>query len=121
MLVADVDAEARARLRHLHPAAEVASTADDLVDADLDVLSPCALGGAITAEVAARLTAAAICGAANNQLADPGLADVLAARGVLYAPDFLVNAGGVVAVGQEYADHGSLRRPHRPLAGPRDR
>ena len=49
-------------------------------------------GVAITAEVARTLQAAAICGGANNQLTDPGLDDVLAARGVVYAPDFLVNA-----------------------------
>jgi valine dehydrogenase (NAD+) len=109
VLVADVDPDAVARLRAAHPEAEVAASADDVVEADLDVLSPCALGGAITPEVAARLQAAAVCGAANNQLAVTGLDAVLADRGVLYAPDFLVNAGGVVAVGQEYADHGHYR------------
>ena len=51
------------------PEVEVADSADDLVEADVDVLSPCALGHAITPEVAARLTASAVCGAANNQLA----------------------------------------------------
>lgn len=106
VLVADVDPDAVARLRAAHPDVEVAASADDLVEADLDVLSPCALGGAVTPEVAARLTAAAVCGGANNQLTEPGLADVLATRGVLYAPDFLVNAGGVIAVGAEYAGRG---------------
>ena len=109
VLVADVNADALARLRADHPDAEIADSTDDVLTADLDVLSPCALGGAITPEVVTRLQAAAICGGANNQLTEPGLDDVLAARGVLYAPDFLVNAGGVVAVGQEYADHGRYR------------
>jgi valine dehydrogenase (NAD+) len=109
VLVADVNPDAVARLRAEHPDAEIAATADDVVEADLDLFSPCALGGAITTEVASRLQASAVCGGANNQLTSLGLDRVLADRGVLYAPDFLVNAGGVVAVGQEYADHGRYR------------
>ena len=107
VLVADVNPDAVARLRAANPDVEVAASADHLIEADVDILSPCALGGAITREVAERLTARAVCGGANNQLAERGLVDVLAARGVLYAPDFLVNAGGVIAVGAEYAGHGS--------------
>jgi valine dehydrogenase (NAD+) len=106
VLVADVDPAALDRLRSQHPDAEIAASPDDIIDADLDVFSPCALGGAVTSEVAQRLSAAAICGGANNQLSGPHLDEDLAARGVLYAPDFLVNAGGVVAVGQEWADRG---------------
>ena len=89
------------------PEAEIAASADEVVDAELDAFSPCALGGAVTREVADRLSARAVCGAANNQLADPGLVDVLAGRGILFAPDFLVNAGGVIAVGAEYAGRGT--------------
>jgi valine dehydrogenase (NAD+) len=107
VLVADVNPEAVARLRAAVPGAEIAASSDDVVAADLDILSPCALGGAITREVAEHLTAAAVCGAANNQLAESDLVNVLAARGVLFAPDFLVNAGGVIAVGAEYAGRGS--------------
>ncbi len=106
VLVADIDPEAIEHLRALHPQVEVAASPDDLVEADVDILSPCALGGAITGDIAQRLTARAVCGGANNQLAEHALVDVLAARGVLYAPDFLVNAGGVIAVGQEFADRG---------------
>ena len=107
VLIADPNDAALRRLRATHPEVEVAETAAEVASADLDLFSPCAMGGAITAEVARTLQAAAICGGANNQLTDPGLDDVLAARGVVYAPDFLVNAGGVVAVGQEYADRGA--------------
>jgi valine dehydrogenase (NAD+) len=106
VLVYDVDPDALARVQAEHPGVEVAASEEELLEADLDVVSPCALGGAISAEVVDRLQAAAVCGGANNQLAEPGLDEVLAARGVLYAPDFLVNAGGVVAVGQEWADRG---------------
>ena len=106
VLVADTGADALARLLAAHPEVEVARDPDDVLVADVDVVSPCALGGIITADVVPALQAAAVCGGANNQLADDGLAEVLAARGVVYAPDFLVNAGGVIAVGAEYAGRG---------------
>ncbi|MFN8168712.1 MAG: Glu/Leu/Phe/Val dehydrogenase dimerization domain-containing protein [Candidatus Nanopelagicales bacterium] len=106
VVVGDVDAEAVARLAAQHPGIEVADP-DDLVETEADVLVPCALGGIVTAQSVDRLAAAAVCGGANNQLADPSLADRLAARGVLYTPDFLVNAGGVIAVGEEYAGRGT--------------
>jgi valine dehydrogenase (NAD+) len=102
VLVADVDPDAVARVVREVPGTEVAADAEAVLAAELDVLAPCALGGAITAEVAGRLRARAVCGGANNQLAEHGLVDVLAARGVLYAPDFLVNAGGVIAVAEEF-------------------
>ena len=111
VLVADVDADAIARLRAACPEVEVATDADAVVSAELDIFSPCALGGAVTREVAGRLRAQAICGAANNQLAEPDLVDVLEARGVLVAPDFVVNAGGVIAVGGEYAGRGRYDEP----------
>jgi valine dehydrogenase (NAD+) len=106
VLAADPDADALARLRAAHPDVEVAPEAHDVLVADVDVVSPCALGGIITADVVSALQAAAICGGANNQLADESLATALAVRGVVYAPDFLVNAGGVIAVGAEYAGRG---------------
>lgn len=106
VLAADVDPAALDRLRAEHPGAEVVTDPDALVEADVDVLAPCALGGSLTADVVERLTAQAVCGGANNQLAEHGLVDRLADRGILFAPDFLVNAGGVVAVGEEYAARG---------------
>jgi valine dehydrogenase (NAD+) len=106
VLVADVNPDAIARLRSAVPEAEVADSPEAVTAADLDIFSPCALGGAVTREVAGRLQAQAVCGAANNQLVERELADVLADRGVLFAPDFLVNAGGVIAVGGEYAGQG---------------
>jgi leucine dehydrogenase len=72
---------------------------------DCDVLAPCALGGAITAESVSRLGCAIVCGAANNQLASQRLAATLDARGVLYAPDFLANAGGLINVFREIAGY----------------
>jgi leucine dehydrogenase len=69
--------------------------------AGVDVVCPCALGGSIDEQLCGELRAKVICGSANNQLADDRLADALADRGVLYAPDFIVNAGGLISVAAE--------------------
>ena len=85
------------------------ATTEELLARPLDVFSPNAMGGAITLEVARSLDTAIVCGGANNQLADPEAGQILADRGVLYAPDFCVNAGGVIQVADEL--HGfSLER-----------
>lgn len=95
VLVSDVD-RARAEavgVRVLAP--------DAVFDEECDVLAPCALGGVLTVERAQRLLARVVCGAANNQLADDVAGDVLAQRGVVNAPDFVVNAGGIINIAQE--------------------
>ncbi len=101
VVVADVDPGAVRAVSTAHESVEVAADTAALLAADLDVYAPCALGGAVDAHVAATLQARIVCGAANNQLAAPGLDEVLAARGVLYAPDYVVNAGGLVQVADE--------------------
>ena len=66
--------------------------------------APCALGGALDDATVGRLSAAVVCGAANNQLVREGAggsADLLQERGILYAPDFVVNSGGVIQVADE--------------------
>jgi leucine dehydrogenase len=81
--------------------------------ADAEILAPCALGGVIDEDLVGRLRCRAICGSANNQLAHEGVADLLATRGILYAPDFVVNAGGLINVSMELGgyDRGqALRR-----------
>jgi glutamate dehydrogenase/leucine dehydrogenase len=62
-----------------------------------DIFSPCALGGVLDADSIARLDVAVVCGAANNQLAAPGVDARLRARGVWYVPDYVANAGGVIS------------------------
>ncbi len=101
VVVCDVDPEAVRRLQQAHPEIEAVRDTDELVRSDLDVYSPCALGHALTDEVVDVLQAAIVCGGANNQLADPALAGRLAERDVLYLPDFMVNAGGVIQVADE--------------------
>jgi leucine dehydrogenase len=79
---------------------------EDAMLAPCDVLAPCALGGAIDAANVDRLECEIVCGSANNQLADDGLADRLDAREILYAPDFIANAGGLINVYRELRGYG---------------
>ena len=72
--------------------------AADAMSADCDVLAPCALGGAINPDTIGELRCEIVCGSANNVLASDSLADVLADRDILYAPDFIANAGGLINV-----------------------
>lgn len=73
-----------------------------IYDAQVDVFAPCALGGALDPETAQRLRAKVVCGGANNQLAMPEVGQILSDRDILYAPDYLVNAGGIINVAGEY-------------------
>jgi leucine dehydrogenase len=70
--------------------------ADEVVDVECDVFSPCATGGVLSKDTIARLRCRVVAGAANNQLAQPNDAERMAARGILYAPDYVVNAGGII-------------------------
>ena len=101
VVVTDVDASAVATLQGTLPQVEAVAGTDDLVREDLDVYAPCALGAALDDQTVQALKATVVCGAANNQLAHPGTEDALAARGVLYCPDYLVNSGGVIQVADE--------------------
>jgi valine dehydrogenase (NAD+) len=101
VVVTDVREEAVRRVRAAHPGVEAVADAEALIRADLDVYAPCALGGALDDTTVPVLTAGIVCGAANNQLAHPGVEKDLADRGILYAPDYVVNAGGVIQVADE--------------------
>lgn len=101
VIICDVAAAAVERVRTEHPAAEVAASRAELAAGQLDIYSPCALGGSITDDMITALTARIICGGANNQLAQPGIEKQLADRGIVYVPDYLVNAGGVIQVADE--------------------
>ena len=94
--------------------AEPLSTARALEE-DCDILAPCALGGVLNEKTIPRLQCRAVCGAANNQLADASDDDALAGRGILYAPDFVVNAGGIINLAEEFAGYDRERaRKHTP-------
>jgi len=77
---------------------------DAAIEAPCDVLAPCALGGVVTENAAPRLRARIVCGSANNQLATPAAGDLLAARGVVFAPDYLVNAGALIRGAEFFLD-----------------
>lgn len=89
---------------------------DAVFEADMDIFAPCALGGILTDDTATRLTAGLVCGAANNQLATPDVAEVLRARHIQYLPDYVVNAGGIISVAGEIHKAGPGFREER-LAG----
>ncbi|WP_069813920.1 Leu/Phe/Val dehydrogenase [Streptomyces sp. TP-A0874] len=101
VVITDVRAESVDAIRADHPEVRAVADTDALIRSDIDIYAPCALGGALDDATVAALTARIVCGAANNQLAHPGVEKDLADRGILYAPDYLVNSGGVIQVADE--------------------
>jgi leucine dehydrogenase len=102
--IADVD---RARAENL--AAETGGkvvTPDDILFLEADVVSPCALGAILTEQTIGRLNTPIVAGGANNQLATAEDGSRLQARGILYAPDYVINAGGIINVSTEYLGDG---------------
>jgi leucine dehydrogenase len=99
LLVADIDDTKRAPIEKLSNTTWTDPSSAML--ADVDIVAPCALGGVIDQVNVPRLRARIVCGSANNILAHEGLADDLAAEGILYAPDFIANAGGLINVSLE--------------------
>jgi leucine dehydrogenase len=98
LLVADVDERKRSTAQRL--SAEWIAP-DRALESEADVVVPCALGGTLDHDTVPRLRCRVIAGAANNQLADDRIAELLAARGILWAPDFVVNAGGIINIAEE--------------------
>ncbi|GEP33689.1 valine dehydrogenase [Nocardioides szechwanensis] len=101
VVVTDLYEPSLERIRMAFPDVRVAASTDEMVAGPLDVYAPCAMGGALTDEVVDVLSARIVCGAANNQLAHPGIEKSLEVRGILYAPDYCVNAGGLIQVADE--------------------
>ncbi|HKN94545.1 MAG TPA: Glu/Leu/Phe/Val dehydrogenase dimerization domain-containing protein, partial [Thermoleophilaceae bacterium] len=99
LLVADIDESRRAQIENIAGARWTDPSSAML--AEVDVLAPCALGGVIDQVNVSRLRCRIVCGSANNILAHEGLADDLAHEGILYAPDFIANAGGIINVSLE--------------------
>ncbi|MFV2112389.1 Glu/Leu/Phe/Val dehydrogenase [Micromonospora sp. LOL_025] len=101
VVATDVNPKALEWARTTHPRVALVDDAAALVAADIDVYAPCALGGALNDDTVPALHAKVVAGAANNQLAHSGIEKLLADRGILYAPDYVVNAGGVIQVADE--------------------
>jgi valine dehydrogenase (NAD+) len=101
VVICDVNPAAVQRVQAAHPTVTAVSGRPELLASTIDVYSPCALGGSVGDETLQLLQAKIVCGGANNQLAHPGMEKLLAERGIVYAPDYLVNSGGVIQVADE--------------------
>jgi leucine dehydrogenase len=103
LVVADIDRSKREEADRL---GATWATPAKAMTASVDVLVPCALGGVLDHESVPQLQAPAIAGAANNQLASADVADLLRERGIVWAPDFVANAGGIVNISVEFEADG---------------
>lgn len=106
LVVADVRPEP-VRRAQAELGAQVVST-EDIHAVEADIFAPCALGGGLNRNTVGKIRAGAVAGAANNQLAEPEIGSALAARGILFAPDYVLNAGGIIS-----GMTATLRMPHR--------
>lgn len=99
LILADIDA-ARVMVLSRELGAE-AATVDSIFDADVDVFAPCALGAVLNDDTIPRLRCRVVAGAANNQLGRPHHGEEVRRRGILYAPDYVINAGGIIDIHHE--------------------
>jgi leucine dehydrogenase len=109
LIVADVD-PAKATLIERELGARIVAP-EEILSTECEVLAPCALGGVITTETAKQVRAPIVCGSANNTLASLEAGDELARRDILYAPDYLVNAGGLIRGVEHMILHRADSRP----------
>ena len=100
LVISDVNRDHIKQTLDVVPATLIAP--NELLFADVDVLAPCALGNILTSTTIPKIKAKVIAGAANNQLATPADGARLAERDILYAPDYVINAGGIINVAHEY-------------------
>ena len=115
LVVADIDP---IRIRDVVENCEArAVAASEIIEFDADVFSPCALGGILNATTIPKLRATVVAGAANNQLARPEDAAALHERGILYVPDYVLNAGGIINVASEIAGLGDPEWVEKKLSG----
>ncbi len=114
VFVTDISEAALDKARHM--GVRVVSP-DEIYDVDCDIFAPCALGGVINSQTIDRLRCRIVAGGANNQLATPEDGEELHRRGVIYAPDFLINAGGIInaaaEIGQPYNPDRSRQQTER--------
>jgi len=114
LIVADVNNDHLQRIRDELPVTEIAP--GEILFSDVDVLAPCALGNILTAQSIPNIRAKVIAGAANNQLSTEEDGTTLAEREILYAPDYVINAGGIVNVAAEYFGNSSEEQVRTEVA-----
>jgi glutamate dehydrogenase/leucine dehydrogenase len=101
--IADIDSDAIEKIQADVPNIIVVSS-DTIHTIKADIFAPCALAGVINADTINDLQVKAVVGGANNQLKEPSMADALHERGIIYVPDYISNAGGLISVVSEYED-----------------
>jgi leucine dehydrogenase len=114
LTIADVDAQRRDTVAR-ECAAQVVDI-DKILEVECDVLAPCALGGALTENVLPKLRCKVVAGAANNQLRTPAVGRALHQKGIFYAPDYAINAGGLINVAEEFAGYDGAKARKKTLA-----
>ena len=119
LTLADRDAS-RAKALAAELGADVVD-ADSILTVEADVLSPCALGAILNDQSIPALKVPIIAGGANNQLARPEHGAAVQARGILYAPDYVINAGGIINVALQYLDDADAAAVDAKIAGIPDR
>ena len=114
-MVADIDQNSLNRAQEEFGATVVDVNA--IYDVDADIYAPCALGATLNPDTLSRLKVKIVAGGANNQLATPEMGEACRQKGILYAPDFVINAGGIIKVCYEYEHtrrrYGCARSPYR--------
>jgi leucine dehydrogenase len=115
LTVSDVNRENLKLAKNELPVTEIAPA--NLLYADVDVLAPCALGNILTSQTLPKLKASIVAGAANNQLATEADGARLADRNILYAPDYVINAGGIINVAREYYGGSSEEEVRTEIGG----
>jgi len=114
LTLADVDV-GRAKALATEYGGEAVS-ADEILTTEADIVSPCALGAILDEHSIAALRCSAVAGGANNQLATPGDGQRIHDRGILFAPDYVINAGGIINVGLEYLGQGDQEEVETRIA-----
>jgi leucine dehydrogenase len=116
LVFTDLDPQQMSDLGRIYEA-EIVSP-DKIYSVECDIFSPCAMGGSLNDETIPKLRCAAVAGSANNQLFEPHYGEELMDRGILYAPDFVINAGGIINAAGEFDEEGyspknALRRTNK--------
>ena len=114
LTLADVDVD-RAKAMAAQYGGECVA-ADDILTTEADIVSPCALGAILDEHSIANLRCSAVAGGANNQLATPADGQRIHDRGILFAPDYVINAGGIINVGLEYMGQGDQQEVETRIA-----
>lgn len=117
LIVADIHQDHVRRVQQEFAATAV--DANEIYAVEADIFAPCALGGALNEQSIAQLQVAAVAGAANNQLANPQVMSQLQHKGILYTPDYVINAGGIIDIAYQRSGEGdaALKRHIESIGG----